>query len=80
MASDEEWIEAMKAKGHMPVMRDWEDGTPPVLDIWVVDYGYHNGPGCSICGWSCCHHCEGIESIPQCDVITIDHTSKRIES
>lgn len=58
----ERWMEAMKAKGHVPVVED--DGS---LDMFVCDGGYHNGPGCSSCGWSTCHHCERIEDIPECD-------------
>lgn len=29
------------------------------IDIFVRDNGFHNGPGCELCGESWCHHCEG---------------------
>ena len=67
---DQTWYEALKAKGHMPIMVDYDDeGDPPRLDVFVCDSGYHNGPGCEACRWSCCMHCKGIKSIPECDVI-----------
>lgn len=37
---------------------DWylnEDGR---IDIWRLDYGYHNGPQCRRCQEMFCHHCE----------------------
>lgn len=77
---DEAWIAAMKAKGHMPVMRDEEDGGG--LDVFVMDYGYHNGPGCSSCGISWCHHCNGPDSIKECShpaiEMTLSSKAKRI--
>ena len=42
------WYEAMKAKGHMPYMVDYGDGDEQ-MDIFVVDSGFHNGPGCQVC-------------------------------
>lgn len=63
-AEDASWFEAMKAKGHMPILE--ENGN---LDVFVLEYDHHNGPGCSACGWSCCHHCDSIESIPECTSI-----------
>jgi hypothetical protein len=60
----ETWLNAMKAKGHSPVMDS--DG----LDVLATEYGdHHNGPACSVCGWGCCWHCETIDDIPECDVI-----------
>jgi len=67
------WYEAMKLKGHMPIMD--EDGD---LDCWVTNYDIHNGPGCAVCGWTCCEHCDSIDDIPECTVMTIDMKSKRI--
>lgn len=55
-----EWFDAMRAKGHVPKMSSGD------LDIFVLDEGFHNGPGCETCGWSCCWHCEGIDDIPPC--------------
>jgi hypothetical protein len=57
----EEWIEAMKAKGHSPKMN--EDGS---LDIFAHDADTHNGPGCTACGWRCCWHCDKPKDIPAC--------------
>lgn len=54
------WLDAMKSKGHVPIMDNGE------LDMFVCDSGYHNGPGCETCHWSTCHHCDGIEDIPEC--------------
>lgn len=35
------------------------------VDQFVCDSGTHNGPGCSVCGWSQCRHCDG--EIEPCD-------------
>ena len=35
-----------------------ERGSDGEVDIFVLDAGYHNGPGCVKCGLSWCHHCE----------------------
>jgi hypothetical protein len=32
-----------------------EDGD---IDVFVMESGYHNGPGCSVCDFTFCHHCE----------------------
>lgn len=64
MATNEEWITAMKAKGHSPILD--EDGE---LDCWVMEFDIHNGPGCSICGDSWCEHCTKPEEIGACDCI-----------
>jgi hypothetical protein len=65
--TDEEWHVAMVAAGHSPVLD--KDG----IDMFV--YGdfdpegsdrYCNGPACQTCGWSCCQHCQGPDSIPEC--------------
>jgi hypothetical protein len=66
MDKGNKWAEAMKTKGHSPI-RD-PDGT---LDYFAFSSGNHNGPGCSVCGWSCCWHCNGIEDIPACDVLDL---------
>lgn len=37
---------------------DWyldEDGE---IDVWRMEYGYHNGPGCRRCEKIWCQHCE----------------------
>lgn len=65
--SAEEWIAAMKAKGHVPIMEAGRFGDPDRLDIWVMSADYHNGPGCSSCGESWCHHCYSPSDIGECD-------------
>lgn len=45
--------ERLEAAGH--VLKRDEDGR---IDQWVLEYEYHNGPGCINCGDSWCHHCE----------------------
>lgn len=64
MDKKKKWHDAMVAKGHVPIMEEYSDG--PVLDVFVVDCGFHNGPGCSKCRWSTCYHCDGVEDIPEC--------------
>ncbi len=32
-----------------------------IIDIFAHSSGYHNGPECSVCGKSFCHHCN-----PEC--------------
>ncbi|MDH7796381.1 MULTISPECIES: hypothetical protein [unclassified Beijerinckia] len=66
MAMDENWFDAMKARGHTPRMDDGE------IDMFFRSAGYHNGPGCETCGWSCCCHCEDVDEIPQCSEPTTD--------
>jgi len=61
------WHDAMKEKGHIPKMDNWDSGSE--LDIFAHDYRHHNGPGCSVCSWSCCWHCSTIDKIPMCDAI-----------
>lgn len=48
-----EYQKKLEAAGHV-LIRD-EDGD---VNIFVMDHGYHNGPGCELCGESWCHHCE----------------------
>ena len=43
----------LEAAGH--VLKRDEDGE---VDNWVMDWDYHNGPGCVNCHDSWCHHCE----------------------
>jgi hypothetical protein len=49
-------------KGHT-LLRD-EDGA---IDIFVEDFGNHNGPGCVTCGEKWCHHCFQAEEVAPCD-------------
>ena len=66
-AEEEVWRETMVARGHQPKLDD--DGT---LDVFFLDSGFHNGPGCTVCYWSACMHCDTPESIPQCTQAHID--------
>ncbi len=45
--------EQLEAAGH--VLKRDEDGK---IDNWVMEYDYHNGPGCVNCQDSWCEHCE----------------------
>jgi hypothetical protein len=62
---NQRWFDAMVSKGHTPIIAPWTND--PVLDIFVTDVGFHNGPGCATCGWTCCMHCDEIADIPECD-------------
>lgn len=42
----------LEEAGH--VLKRDEDGD---IDLFVMDAGYHNGPGCVNCHDSWCHHC-----------------------
>lgn len=66
-----EWFDAMKAKGHSPVLD--EDGD---IDLLVAGAGYCNGPKCWVCGWFTCVHCENTDNIPPCDVINLEDEQK----
>lgn len=65
MATNDEWIDALKAKGHVPRMVSYEEGET-YLNMFVLDCGFHNGPGCETCGWSTCEHCNDVDAIPKC--------------
>jgi hypothetical protein len=57
----DKWQKAMEAQGHLPIMNHDH------LDFFAADMqGFHNGPKCAACGWDCCWHCSGVETIPQC--------------
>lgn len=71
---DRMWLEAMKAKGHMPIVD--EDGD---LDIFALEADTHNGPGCAACGWSCCMYCTKVEDIPACDVVVVEPVGTSLE-
>lgn len=60
--NDDPWEAAMRAKGHTPVLYSFGS-----LDHFVMESGFHNGPGCSVCGWSCCEHCDSVSDIPECE-------------
>ncbi len=56
------WLEAMEKGGHFPKVNDENE-----LNIWVMNHGVHNGPGCSICGVSWCWNCTDPDEIPPCE-------------
>lgn len=47
------YLEMLEAAGH--VLKRETNGD---IDVWVLESGYCNGPGCINCGTSWCHHCE----------------------
>jgi hypothetical protein len=55
--SESAYHQALRDAGHTLRMIE-DEGEPPRIDIFVMDVGYHNGPGCVTCGDSWCHHCE----------------------
>jgi len=61
MRTEQQWFDAMRAKGHMPCVE-----STGYLDIFVCDEGFHNGPGCETCHWSICYHCYDLKDIPEC--------------
>ena len=56
------FIKEMVRKGHTLIQGGGD------VDIFVTDHGEHNGPGCSVCGWTVCWHCVSCnpEVIPLC--------------
>lgn len=48
-------------KGH--TLRRGADGD---IDSFVVDAGFHNGPGCIVCGDDWCEHCTSAEDVEPC--------------
>lgn len=34
------------------------------VDAFVTDHGHHNGPKCTVCGYTACWHC--VEVPPPC--------------
>lgn len=66
------WYDGMIKKNHIPIIS--EDGD---LDIFVCDYDYHNGPGCSRCNENWCQHCDDVDKIEECDYLQIEE-DKRI--
>jgi hypothetical protein len=61
MSKDQEWIDAMRARGHTPCLDD--DGD---LDRFAMDRDHHNGPGCDTCHTSWCWHCDTPDEIDEC--------------
>lgn len=59
----EAWFEICRKRGHSLRTNEGYGG----VDQFVTNSGYHNGPGCTKCGWTSCMHCdwEG-KQIPEC--------------
>ena len=70
----EAWREAMVSRGHAPRLN--YEGK---LDVWFLESGYHNGPGCETCFTSWCMHCDGPDKIGPCTkpVLTLEATTIR---
>lgn len=63
------WFTIARERGH--TLRTWDDGQR--VDMFVMDAGFHNGPGCETCGWSACMHCDWkAEDIPTCSAVPSD--------
>ena len=73
MTENADWIAALKAKGHTPILD--EDGD---LDMWVCDYGIHNGPGCDTCGETWCQHCNRPADIGPCENPVIEGECREV--
>ena len=54
----------------------YEDGR---IDLFVTDKGFHNGPGCTVCGFTFCHHCnpEGIDT--ECGASSIAPSNAKLD-
>lgn len=62
MDDDNKLHQAMKAKGHSPMLNDKGE-----IDVFVFDTMNHSGPKCFRCDWWCCQFCLKDETeIPQC--------------
>lgn len=64
MTDDEEkeaWRAALVRNGHAPALDD--DGK---IDIWALDYSFHNGPACDTCHETWCMHCVGPGDVKPC--------------
>ena len=46
----------------------WHKDMNGEIDMWYVDHGYHNGPGCEICGRSFCEHCDPNWAEDECNI------------
>lgn len=51
----------LNPKGHI-----WRLNEHGEVDCWVVDEGFHNGPGCSVCHFSFCEHCFNERDLEPC--------------
>lgn len=46
----------------------WHRDEKGQIDMWYLDHGFHNGPGCEICGLSVCEHCEPDWAEQECGI------------
>lgn len=44
----------------------WQLNEYGEVDIWALDYGYHNGPKCTRCGRTFCQHCHRTVYVEEC--------------
>lgn len=61
----EKFIKKCEAAGHKLKLDD--DGN---VDMTIMDYAHHNGPGCELCNDSWCMHCMENSPIPNCKAKT----------
>ena len=47
---------------------DWYRDKNGEIDMWVMDVGYHNGPGCKRCHATFCEHCDPDWDKEECEV------------
>jgi hypothetical protein len=40
------------------------------IDVWILDAGYHNGPGCERCFETWCEHCSDAYKTEMCPVVS----------
>lgn len=36
---------------------DWDNSSTHPIDMFGYDWGNHNGPSCTLCGYEFCVHC-----------------------
>lgn len=70
--TDKEYYAAIEAAGHL--LKRTDDGE---VDFFVLDSGYHNGPGCELCHVVWCEHCR--DKIEPCSVGVIDATCEAVD-
>ena len=46
----------------------WHRDKNGEVDMWYLDHGFHNGPGCEVCGLSVCEHCKPDWAEQECEV------------
>lgn len=46
----------------------WYRDSHGEIDEWRLDYGFHNGPECQICGEAFCEHCHKDWADKECSI------------